>query len=141
MQRGEVWWALVDELRPVVLLSGAGEPDLRAMQVVAPAAAHERRGFVVLSGEEAADPATLRQAVDSAGAGAGIGGVGVEIAIGAAEGLLYDGVVRLAFPRGEHIFCTWLVTLPRDSFVEQVGALSSTKLDQLSNALHLARVE
>lgn len=139
MQRGEVWWALVDEPRPVVLLSGGEEPDLRAMQVVAPASAQERRGFVVLSGEEAADATTLRQVVDSAGAD--IGGVGVEIEIGTPEGLPYDGVVRLALPRGGHIFCTWLVRLPRDSFVEQVGTLSGTKLDQLTNALHLARIE
>ncbi|MFF9044929.1 type II toxin-antitoxin system PemK/MazF family toxin [Streptomyces parvulus] len=36
MQRGEVWWANVDERRPVVLLSQEGA-EFRAMQVVAPA--------------------------------------------------------------------------------------------------------
>ena len=35
--RGEVWWALLDEKRPVVLLSRDGAEELRAIQVVAPA--------------------------------------------------------------------------------------------------------
>jgi mRNA interferase MazF len=139
MQRGEVWWALVDERRPVVLLSGPEEPDLRAMQVVAPATAEERRGFVVLSGEEAADSLALRQVLDAVDAG--IGGIGVEIEIGVPEGLPHDGVVRLGLPRDGRIFCTWLVTLPRDSLVERVGALSGVKLAQLANALRLAHIE
>jgi len=37
MRRGEVWWAEVDERRPVVLLSGEDPSGFRAMQVVAPA--------------------------------------------------------------------------------------------------------
>jgi len=37
MERGEVWWALLDEKPPVVLLSRDGVEDLRAIQVVAPA--------------------------------------------------------------------------------------------------------
>jgi mRNA interferase MazF len=37
MERGEVWWALLDEKRPVVLLSRDGAEDLRAIQIVAPA--------------------------------------------------------------------------------------------------------
>jgi mRNA interferase MazF len=37
MRRGEVWWAEFDERRPVVLLSGEGPSEFRAMQVVAPA--------------------------------------------------------------------------------------------------------
>jgi mRNA interferase MazF len=35
--RGEVWRALLDEKRPVVLLSPDGAEELRAIQVVAPA--------------------------------------------------------------------------------------------------------
>jgi mRNA interferase MazF len=37
MDRGEVWWALLDEKRPVVLLSRDGAEELQAIQVVAPA--------------------------------------------------------------------------------------------------------
>ena len=38
MERGEVWWALLDEKRPVVLLSQGGAAEMRAIQIVAPAA-------------------------------------------------------------------------------------------------------
>jgi mRNA interferase MazF len=37
MRRGEVWWAELDERRPVVLLSGEDPSGFRAMQAVAPA--------------------------------------------------------------------------------------------------------
>lgn len=109
------------------------------MQIVAPATADEKRGFVVLSAEEAADPRAVRQVVSSAGAG--IGGVGVEVEVGTDEGLPHNGVVRVALPRDGRVFCTWLVTLTRESLVERAGALSRTKLDQLANALRLARIE
>ncbi len=137
MQRGEVWWALVGERCPVVLLSGAEELELRAMHIVAAATDDEKRGFVVLSGEEAADARVLRQALGPAGTSL----VGVEVEIGTQEGLPENGVVRVALPRDGHIFCTWLVTLTRENLVERAGALSATKLDQLATALRLARIE
>ena len=37
MKRGEVWWAKVDKLRPVVLLSRNEAYDVRALVIVAPA--------------------------------------------------------------------------------------------------------
>jgi len=37
MRRGEIWWAELDERRPVVLLSGEGPSGFLAMPVVAPA--------------------------------------------------------------------------------------------------------
>ncbi|MFF9343835.1 MULTISPECIES: type II toxin-antitoxin system PemK/MazF family toxin [unclassified Streptomyces] len=37
MRRGEVWWAVFDERRPVVLLSDEEPSGFRAMQVVPPA--------------------------------------------------------------------------------------------------------
>ena len=37
MDRGEVWWAQIDEKRAVVLLSHESPAELMAMQVVAPA--------------------------------------------------------------------------------------------------------
>jgi len=139
VERGEVWWAFIGERCPVVLLSGGGRPQFWAMQIVAPATGEQKRGFVVLSGEEAADSRVMQQVIGSTGPG--IGGVGVEVQVGTREGLPHDGVVRLAFPRDGHIFCTWLVTLTRESLVERAGALSRTKLDQLANALRLARIE
>ena len=37
MRRGEVWWARVDKLRPVVLLSRNEAYEVRALVIVAPA--------------------------------------------------------------------------------------------------------
>src|SRR5262249_37001093 len=139
VERGEVWWASIGERCPVVLLSGDGEPALRAMQVVAPATADEKRGVVVVSGEVAADSRVMQQVIGSAGTG--IGGVGIEVEVGTREGLPYDGVVRVALPRDGQVFCTWLVTLTRESLVERAGTLSRTKLGQLANALRLAHIE
>jgi len=142
VERGQVWWVIIGERRPVVLLSGkSGEEQLefRAMQIVPPATAEEKRGFVVLTGEEATDSARLQQVTGSAGPE--IRAIGVEVQIGSPEGLVPDGVVRVALPRDGRIFCTWLVTLSRESLVEQAGALSGSKLDQLAQALRLARIE
>lgn len=138
MERGEVWWALIDQRCPVVLLSGGQASEIRAMQIVSPATADERRGFLLLSGEEATDPSAIRRA---ASAGADVRAMGVEVEIGTAEGLPHEGVVRVALPRAGHIFCTWLVTLSPDYLIERAGALSSTTLHQLENALQLAGIE
>lgn len=135
VERGEVWWALIDERRPVVLLSGEEAGEFRAMQIVAPATIEEKRGFIVLSGEEASGAGVMDVV---ASASADIRAVGVEVGIGAEEGLAHRGVVRLAVPRRGQIFCTWLVTLNRDCLIERVGVLSSMKLGQLENALRLA---
>ncbi|WP_200214040.1 type II toxin-antitoxin system PemK/MazF family toxin [Micromonospora coerulea] len=140
MERGEVWWALIDEKRPVVLLSGEQAPEgFRAMQIVAPATTDEKSGFVVLSGEAASDPRAMQQIIASAGTD--IGGVGVEVEIGTREGLPHEGVVRVALPHGGRVFCTWLVTLTREYLIERAGALSTAKLRQLENALRLAGIE
>jgi mRNA interferase MazF len=139
VKRGEVWWALIGERCPVVLLTNDGNSEVRAVQIVAPATAEQKRGFTILSGEQAADPDVRQQVIASTGAG--MRAVGVEVEIGTQEGLPDPGVVRVALPQKGHIFCTWLVTLTRESLIERAGALSSTKLDQLAAALHLAQVE
>lgn len=54
MKRGEVWWARLDEKRPVVLLSPDEAFDVRAMVIVAPAST-DIRGIAV---EVAVGPAT-----------------------------------------------------------------------------------
>jgi mRNA interferase MazF len=81
VERGEVWWALVGERCPVVLLTGDGDPEVRAVQIVAPATAEQKRGFTILSGEQAADPDVMRLVIASTGTGvrgvvAVIGGAG-----------------------------------------------------------------
>jgi mRNA interferase MazF len=137
IERGEVWWASVAERCPVVLLSEDETHEFRAVEIVAPATAAQKRGYVVLSGQEALDARLVQRAITATD----IGGVGVEVEIGIPEGLPHKGVVRVALPRDDRIFCTWLVNLTRDSLIERVGTLSATKLGQLANALRLARIE
>lgn len=137
MQRGEVWWARLAEEEPVVLLSAGDGSEIRAMQIVAPATDAEKRGFVVLTGAQASDTATRERVVAAAGSAI----VGVEVAFGRAEGLPYEGVVRVALPRDGHVFCTWLITLTPEYLVRRIGALSPTKLAQLDDTLRLAGIE
>lgn len=134
MQRGEVWWVLLDEKCLVVLLSDDSAPELRAMRIVAPATAEEKRGFLILSGAEAAQ-LSPEQAV---AIGTGIRAAGVEVEI---EGLAIAGVLRFALPRDGHIFCTWLVTLTPNDLIERAGALSAEKLAQLGHVVQLAGIE
>ena len=133
MQRGEVWWAALGDRCPVVLLDGDGKPEMRAIQIVAPASAEEKRGFVVMSGAEAADPEIIKRIVDAADPD--VRAIGIEVDTGD------HGVVRLALPRDGQIFCTWLVSLSADDLVEQIGELDRERLDQLTNALRIAKVE
>src|SRR3954469_7803241 len=117
MRRGEVWWALLDERCPGVLLTGDGAPEVRAVRVVPPATAEQTRGFRLLSAAAASEPSA---AILAPGVRAG----GVEVAIGADAGLVPDGVVRVALPRDDHVFCTWLVSLSPEYLVERAGELS-----------------
>ena len=139
MERGEVWWTFIGEKCPVVLLSGDGSCGFRAIQIVTPATADERQGFLVLTGEEATDPQVVQQAIGPSQAA--YRAIGIEVKLGAGEGLPVDGVVRVAFPRDGQIYCTWLVTVVPDTLMEKAGELSSPKLDELANALRLAGVE
>ncbi len=70
MQAGEVWWVDFDERRPVVLLSA-----------------------------EVADTSRFLAMQVVPPAGTEIDGVAAEVAIGAPEGLPFEGVLRVAFPR------------------------------------------
>ncbi|MBM2622690.1 hypothetical protein JIG36_45045 [Actinoplanes sp. LDG1-06] len=135
MERGEVWLADVNGLEPVVVV-GAGDGDeFRAMYVVPAATAEQRRGFDFL------DPAELiiRDADGPAASSGGSGRItGIEVPLGADEGLDPAGVVRLALPREGHVFCTWQVTLRPEDLVERLGRLSAEKLRMLDAALRLS---
>jgi mRNA interferase MazF len=139
VKRGEVWWAQIDSEWPIVLLSSGDATEFRAIQIVAPATAAQKRGFVVLSPEVAADTQERARAVASAGPT--VGGVGIEVPIGLSEGLTRVGVVRVALPREGRIFCTWQLAVTRDALIEQVGTLSVTKMRQLETAIRLAGIE
>jgi mRNA interferase MazF len=131
--RGEVWWALLDERRPVVLLASARQPEIPAVQIVAPATAAQRRGYTLLSGEQAAGRDAARIHAEAGGQDAGIE-VGIDV------GLPQSGVVRVALPRDGRVFCTWLVTLTPEHLIERVGVLPAPTLAHLDHALRLAGI-
>ena len=94
----------------------------------------ERRLVVLLSGDDASGLQVMQVV---APAGVDITGLGVEVAVGAMEGLPFEGVLRFAFPRPGFTPCTWLTTVSRDDLIERAGALSSAKLSEIENALRL----
>lgn len=94
----------------------------------------ERRLVVLLSGDDASGIQVMQVV---APAGVDITGLGVEVAVGAMEGLPVEGVLRFAFPRPGFTPCAWLTTVSRDDLIERAGALSSAKLSEIENALRL----
>ena len=94
----------------------------------------ERRPVVLLSGDDASG---IRVMQVVARAGVDITGLGVEVAVGAVEGLPFEGVLRLAFPRPGFTPCTWLTTVARDDLIERAGVLPSAKLSEIEDALRL----
>ncbi|GAA2686867.1 hypothetical protein GCM10010400_59100 [Streptomyces aculeolatus] len=95
----------------------------------------ERRPVVLLPGGEAPG---LRAMQVVAPAGVDISGLGIEVAVGAAEGLPFEGVLRFAFRRPGFTPCTWLTTVSRDDLVERAGVLPSVKLREIEDALRVA---
>jgi mRNA interferase MazF len=95
----------------------------------------ERRPVVLLSEE---GPSGFRAMQVVAPAGADISGLGVEVEVGVLEGLPFEGVLRLVFPRPGFTPCTWLTTLSRDDLIERAGALSPAKLSEIDDALRAA---
>ncbi|MFC8432407.1 type II toxin-antitoxin system PemK/MazF family toxin [Streptomyces sp. NPDC057253] len=98
----------------------------------------ERRPVVVLSGDESRG---FRAMQVVAPAGVDISGLGVEVAVGAAEGLPFEGVLRFGLSHPGFTPCTWLTTLSRDDLIEQAGVLSSAKLSAIEDALRLSEQE
>ncbi|MFE9018005.1 type II toxin-antitoxin system PemK/MazF family toxin [Streptomyces sp. NPDC007808] len=98
----------------------------------------ERQLVVLLSGDDAAG---IRVMQVVAPAGVHISGLGVEVAVGAMEGLPFEGVLRFAFPRPGFTPCTWLTTVSRDDLIEPAGALSPAKLSEIEDALRLGEQE
>jgi len=95
----------------------------------------ERRLVVLLSGD---DTSGIRVMQVVAPAGVDISGLGIEVMVGASEGLPFEGVLRLAFPRPGFTPCTWLTTVSRDDLIERAAVLSSVKLSEIDDALQLA---
>jgi mRNA interferase MazF len=92
----------------------------------------ERRPVVLLSGDEASG----FQAVQIvAPADVSIDGLCVEVAVGATEGLPFEGVLRFGFPLPGYTPCTWLTTLSPDDLIEQAGVLPAAKLSEIQDAI------
>ena len=92
----------------------------------------ERRPVVLLSEDEPSGFLTMQVV---APADTDISGLGIEVTVGIQEGLPFEGVLRLAFPRPGFTPCTWLTTLSRDDLTERAGALSPEKLSEVDDAL------
>ncbi|MGW0191700.1 type II toxin-antitoxin system PemK/MazF family toxin [Streptomyces sp. NPDC003362] len=95
----------------------------------------ERHPVVLLSDEESSGFQAMQVV---APAGVDISGLAVEVAVGAPEGLPFEGVLRFAFPRPGFTPCTWLTTMARDNLIERAGVLSSVKLSEVEEALRAA---
>jgi mRNA interferase MazF len=144
VRRGQVWWADGDTEWPLVLLSDDSDDDggeLRAIQIVAPATDAQKQGFVVLSPEAFLSREVALSPDIAAEAGPSAALTGIEVPLGSDEGLARPGVVRVALPHPDHIFCTWQLTVARESLIEPAGSLSPAKMHELATALRLAGIE
>lgn len=95
----------------------------------------ERRLVVLLAADDASRIRAMQVVTP---AGVDISGLGVEVQVGAMEGLPFEGVLRFALPRSGFIPCTWLTTVSRDDLIERAAVLSSRKLSEIDDALRLA---
>jgi mRNA interferase MazF len=94
----------------------------------------ERRPMVLLSGDESSG---FEAVAIVAAADVSIEGLGVEVAVGAADGLPVEGVVRFAFPRPGYTPCTWMTTLSGDDLIERAGALPAARVAEIDDAIRL----
>jgi mRNA interferase MazF len=94
----------------------------------------QRRPVVLLSGDEASGFQSV-QVVPPADVS--ISDWGVEVAVGATEGLPFEGVLRFGFPRPGYTPCTWLTTLSPEDLLEQAGVLPAAKLSEIEDAIRL----
>ena len=105
------------------------------MQIVAPATLAEKRGFLIMSGDQVVDADNRRRIVAEAGP---VQAVGIEVWFGSSEGLAEEGVVRVALPQDGTIFCTWAMSLSEEFLIERIGVCSPEKLHELDVAMELA---
>ncbi|MEW2136280.1 type II toxin-antitoxin system PemK/MazF family toxin [Streptomyces sp. NPDC005409] len=95
----------------------------------------ERRLVVLLSGDDASGFQAMQVVAPAA---LDLSGLGVEVTVGAGEGLPLEGVLRFAFRRPGFTPCTWLTTVSRDDLMERAAVLSTRKLSEIDDALRLA---
>lgn len=95
----------------------------------------ERRPVVLLSGDDASGFQAMQVVPES---GVDLTGLGIEVPIGTLGTLPYEGVLRLAFPHPDFLFCTWAVNLTADCLIEKAGELTAEKLREIDEALDRA---
>ena len=94
----------------------------------------ERRPVVLLSGDDGSGWQAVHVVEP---ADVSIEGLCVEVPVGAAEGLPFEGVLRFAFARPGYTPCTWLTTLSSDDLIEQAGSLPDAKVAEIEDAIRL----
>ena len=94
----------------------------------------ELRPVVLVGGDETSGFQAIQVVPPS---GMDISGLGVEVPIGAIDGLAYEGVLRLGLPNPDFLFCTWLTTVTAASLVKRAVVLPPAKLDEIDEALRL----
>jgi mRNA interferase MazF len=92
----------------------------------------ERRPVVLLSEE---DPSGFLAMQVVAPADTDISGLGIEVEVGAGEGLPFDGVLRFAIPRPGFTPCTWVTTVGADDLIERAGTVPAARLSEIDDAL------
>jgi mRNA interferase MazF len=93
----------------------------------------ERRPVVLLSEE---GPSGFRAMHVVEAADTDISGLAIEVAIGTAEGLPFDGVLRFGLAWPGFTPCTWETIMRQDDLIGQVGVVSAAKLREIDDALH-----
>ena len=95
----------------------------------------QRRLVVLLSGDEASGFQAVQVV---APAGVSFGGLGVEVLVGAADGLPFEGALWFGFPHPGYTPCTWLTTLSSDDLIERAAMLSAAKVSEVEDAVRLS---
>jgi len=95
----------------------------------------ERRPVVLLS-EPSNSTFQAMQIVEPANVD--LTGVGLEVALGSADGLPLEGVIRVLFPRPGMVPCTWLTTVTKQDLIERAGAVPESKVGDIWEALRLS---
>jgi mRNA interferase MazF len=92
----------------------------------------ELRPVVLLSGE---GPSGFLAMQVVAPADFDISRLGIEVGVGASEGLPFDGVLRFVFPRPGLTPCTWLTTVGPEDLIEPAGTVPAAKLSEIKDSL------
>lgn len=98
----------------------------------------ERRPMLLLSGG-AAEGFQAMQIVPPSGVD--LTGICIEVPVGPIESVPYEGVLRMALPHPDFVFCTWATTLTPDTLIERAGELSAAKLEEIDEAIRLTERE